>query len=42
MLVALLGKKNGVNKQCRNKRNDQILCLRSINAHRNIQNDRDL
>ena len=40
--LSLLGKQNGVNRQCRNKSNDQILCFRSINPNRNIQNDRDL
>ena len=42
MSVTLLGKENGVNRQCRNKSNDQILCSKSMNAHKNIQNDRDL
>ena len=37
-----LGKKNGVNNQRLNKSYDHILCLSSINAQRNIQNDRDL
>ena len=40
--VALFKTKTGVNRQRRNKSSDQILCLSSINVHRNTHNDSDL